>query len=530
MTKIKMLNDRIIFDGHADTRQECETITLMCDNLAQSKDFKTIRYESGYAEFEKVGKIDELKFVSEPMNCTINFDSHITKVEVTNEYADTYTWTTSGQTFLINGNSYTTYIFTVTLENGFEINTVQATEAEQYEILSFSNNEITAKTYSSGIGSGFTITTKSASGLKQVIDVSKLPGWVALATGNHQITIKTKASGYADSAISNAVTVNKKPAATLQYYGTATKLSVARRSLAATTVGNYALFGGGYKEFGMSTVVDAYDTSLTRTIPTALSVARESLAATTVGNYALFGGGEGTDDFIATVEAYDTSLTRTIPTALSVARRGLAATTIGNYALFGGGQDNSYNDSEVVDAYDTSLTRTIPMGLEIGRQDLAATTIGNYALFGGGNNAGEESESVDAYNTSLTKTMASSLSRARSTLAATTVGNYALFGGGGLIETVDAYDTSLTRTIPTALSQGRSNLSATTIANYALFGGGDGRTEVAVVDAYDTSLTRTIPTALSVARKWLGATTVGNYALFGGGSPITSVVDVYTVA
>lgn len=210
MTKIKLLNDRIIFDGHADTRQECETITLMCDNLAQSKDFKTIRYESGYAEFEKVGKTEELKFVSEPMRCTINFDSHVTKVEVTNEYNETYTWTTSGQEFLINGNSPTTYIFTVTLENGFEINTVQATEAEQYEILSFSNNQITAKTYSSGIGSGFTITTKAAAtGLKQVIDVSKLPGWVALATGNHQITIKTKASGYVDSAASNAVTVSK---------------------------------------------------------------------------------------------------------------------------------------------------------------------------------------------------------------------------------------------------------------------------------------------------------------------------------
>ena len=127
--------------------------------------------------------------------------------------------------------------------------------------------------------------------------------------------------------------MNKKPAATLYYYGTATKLSVTRRGLSATTIGNYALFGGGYKEFAMSTVVDAYDTSLTRTIPTALSVARENLAATTVGNYALFGGGDGTDDFIATVDAYDTSLTRTIPTALSVARKGLAATTIGNYAL-----------------------------------------------------------------------------------------------------------------------------------------------------------------------------------------------------
>ena len=38
MTKIKLLDDRIIFDGHADTQRECETITLMCDNLAKSVD------------------------------------------------------------------------------------------------------------------------------------------------------------------------------------------------------------------------------------------------------------------------------------------------------------------------------------------------------------------------------------------------------------------------------------------------------------------------------------------------------------
>ena len=55
MTEIKILGNSIIFDGHADTKQECETITLMCDNLAKSIDFKTIKYESGYAEFERVG-------------------------------------------------------------------------------------------------------------------------------------------------------------------------------------------------------------------------------------------------------------------------------------------------------------------------------------------------------------------------------------------------------------------------------------------------------------------------------------------
>ena len=44
---------------------------------------------------------------------------------------------------------------------------------------------------------------------KQIIDVSTLSGWESLASGNHNITVKTKASGYLDSASSNAVTVSK---------------------------------------------------------------------------------------------------------------------------------------------------------------------------------------------------------------------------------------------------------------------------------------------------------------------------------
>ena len=80
---------------------------------------------------------------------------------------------------------------------------------------------------------------------------------------------------------------------------TATSLSVGRSYLAATTVGDYALFGGGsYKN-----TVDAYDASLTRTTATALSVPRSFLAATSVGNYALFGGGDGKN----TVDAYTIS-------------------------------------------------------------------------------------------------------------------------------------------------------------------------------------------------------------------------------
>jgi hydrogenase maturation factor len=146
---------------------------------------------------------------------------------------------------------------------------------------------------------------------------------------------------------------------------TPTALSVARRSSSATTVGNYALIAGGVLSNGRSAAVDAYDTSLTRSIPTALSVARIFSTATTVGNYALIAGGytvasvdeESNLDISglsAVVDAYDTSLTRSTPTPLSAARQDSVATTVGNYALIAGGYtDLLSNDvcSSVVDAY-----------------------------------------------------------------------------------------------------------------------------------------------------------------------------------
>ena len=96
----------------------------------------------------------------------------------------------------------------------------------------------------------------------------------------------------------------------LSYYGLATNLNAARGYLAATTVGNYALFGGGNGSSvnGVSAgyFVDAYDNTLVHSSPSNLGSDTFALAATTVGNYALFGGGG-----YATVTAYDTSLAKT---------------------------------------------------------------------------------------------------------------------------------------------------------------------------------------------------------------------------
>ena len=252
----------------------------------------------------------------------------------------------------------------------------------------------------------------------------------------------------------------------LSYVGTATPLSVARYGLASTTIGNYALFGGGYAlcpniEYFLT--VDAYNTSLTRTIPTPLSGdARYHLSATTIGNYALFGGGYGSirdtpssssshGGTTSIVDAYDASLTRTTPTPLSESRCRLSSTTIGNYALFGGGEsDTGYDGSSTtVDAYNTSLTRTIPTPLSEARHSLSSISIGDYALFGGGcyyDRTGTTNKSiVDAYDASLTRTISTPLSEARDSLVATTIGNYALFGGGysdNYSTTVDVYTVS----------------------------------------------------------------------------------------
>ena len=156
-----------------------------------------------------------------------------------------------------------------------------------------------------------------------------------------------------------------------------TKLSQTRYMFAATTVGNYALFGGGYVK---KSSVDAYDTSLTRTT-ISFSVGREREGATTVGNYALFAGGDTTnthDD--SSVDVFDASLERLTPTALSEGGCYLAGTTLGNYGLLGGGTNRYGSQASRVDAYDTALTRTTPTALSQSRNHLAATTVGNYSV------------------------------------------------------------------------------------------------------------------------------------------------------
>lgn len=327
----------------------------------------------------------------------------------------------------------------------------------------------------------------------------------------------------------------------LAYYGAITSLEYTREDLAATTVSNYALFGGGYNGTRKSTV-DTYDADLTHSTATSLNAARSSLAATTVGDYALFGGGATAGStYSSVVDAYTANLTHSTATSLGTARKQLAAVTTGDYAMFAGGYGDNGSLS-VVDIFNKSLTKGVGVGLSTDRYLLAATTIGDYALFGGGysDTSGGNSAVLDVYEAASTRLTPTSLSTGRYRLVATTVGNYALFAGGydgsSYYDVVDAYNTSLTRITATALTIGRYLPAAVTIGDYALFGGGYNGSLKDVVDIYDSSLTQQASKQLSVGRYKPVATTVGNYALFAGGhgdssvSTYSKVVDAFTIA
>lgn len=325
----------------------------------------------------------------------------------------------------------------------------------------------------------------------------------------------------------------------LAYYGTTnTPLSVARGSLGAVTVGNYALFVGGSTSVDNTfDTVDAYDKSLTRSTPTPLNQRRQLPATASVGDYAIVFTGAHQGLPKNNVDAYNSSLTRVTPTSLPFGRYAAAGTTLGNRALFGGGNSNS--DQKIVDVYDSSLTLSSAPNFTWGRSFLAATTIGSYALFAGGRDIDDENAytDVDVYDSTLTHTkMTNGLVTKVSNLAAANTSKHALFAGGnnwsygsnyGSVADVTAYDDQLTRTVPTSLSVAMTELSGTSLGGKAIFGGGNN----VAVNAYDDSLTLNSDFTISKSGYSMAATTVGDYALFGGGlrASYSDIVDVFAL-
>ena len=319
--------------------------------------------------------------------------------------------------------------------------------------------------------------------------------------------------------------------AELEKVGMATALSTARYDMRAATVGKYALFAGGYiskSSFGysVSSSVDAYNTSLTKSTPTELSCKRCGHAAASVGGYALFAGGASSYNFLgygnilSSVDAYDASLTRSAAHIIG-ATVAIGGAAVGNYALFAGGTVDGILTKDTVTsdvlAYDSSLTFTTAPLLSVARANVKGASVGNYALFASGR-ANGFCTTVDAYNASLTRTTVTALSSEENRSAAATVGNHAIFVGS--TASADIYDASLTKTSAAILSTARTGLAATTVGDYAIFSGGG------VADFCDASLTRS-SIGTSMTGYEMGAATIGDYALFAGGYSDEKSVTIY---
>jgi len=249
-------------------------------------------------------------------------------------------------------------------------------------------------------------------------------------------------------------------------WSTAT-LSIARYYLAATSVGDVALFGGGasncqdmYCQNSFATV-DIYNTTTRLWSTATLSVARYSLAATSAGDVALFGGGYNNDK---TVDIYNVTSRMWSTATLSVGRYSLVAASLGSIAFFAGGYNGGScmdgGNCNIVDIYDAMSGKWSTAVLSVGREKLAATAVGNYVLFGGGAddvlcNSDGNCNTVDLYDASTDTWNTATLSVARSDWPATTLGNLALFAGGRggcniyqACSTVDIYNYSAPTSSP----------------------------------------------------------------------------------
>lgn len=357
--------------------------------------------------------------------------------------------------------------------------------------------------------------------------------------------------------------------AELEKVGTATALRVARYALSSARVSGHVLFAGGavedesyvMKRYVPSSVVDAYNASLTRSSPTNLSASRAYMGAASVGGYALFAGGitNGPTALApqipsSVVDAYNASLTRTSATKLAtsgsineVGLVGVVGGSIGNHAIFAGGaqpnSDGDYGETAYCSVYDASLTRTSNIKLSTARYCALSASVGDHVLFAGGH-VGYSSDiygytntsgttTVEAFDSSLTLTHVETLSDKAFGSQGVSFKGYALFPTWKGV--VNAYNSSLTRTTLSTLKFSRNYSGATAVGDYAIFAGGydySNSTSTNAVEAFDASLTKTEAAKLSDPPMFCTGISIEDHALFAGGTdsdtgPIDTV-DVYT--
>ena len=236
--------------------------------------------------------------------------------------------------------------------------------------------------------------------------------------------------------------------------------------MGAASIGDYAVFHGGVSYYegedyiSIENYVAAYNSSLTQTFRST-SISRYGAASGTIGNYALFAGGYypyGDSESISNkLYTCDGSLTFTeLTTTLTNSRAFMRSFKAGNYLLFTGGFNNS-SGSKICEAFDTSLTKyggTLNLSNTANGNNMAGS-VGQYgivitpACYSGSVSA------IDIFDSSLTKiTGTMSATSNYSFVASMTLKDYAFFipdkspravAGSSNTNTI-VFDSSLTQT------------------------------------------------------------------------------------
>jgi len=351
------------------------------------------------------------------------------------------------------------------------------------------------------------------------------------------------------------------------------KLSIPRHRLTACTVGNYAIFAGGFNGQHQDTM-DIFKLENNTLIKVDLNLflkkARHSISSCVVGNYAIFAGGfdqvarKDIDVFYInennTLEKYESNF------ELFEERYHLAATSSNTYALFAGGykKGGEYNNSTVSDKVDVFYIENgvlqkeekeqENLNLQIARTLLSATSVGEYLFFAGGYNSSSSIADIDVYKVSydeVKKLENMKLEKARYGLSASSIGDYAIFAGGFHLEGKEQNSIDIIKSLGNEIfyninKVGRLDIcetinyrTATTLGDYAIFTGEKIKSDfltdtisVFKVDNRGNLIKDETTSQLKISRKSLSlcATTLKNFAIFGiKKDKANYYIDVFTL-
>ncbi|KAJ1891318.1 hypothetical protein LPJ66_006990 [Kickxella alabastrina] len=136
-----------------------------------------------------------------------------------------------------------------------------------------------------------------------------------------------------------------------------------------------------------------------------LSVPRSSIAATSVGHFALFAGGRLQNDlYTDVVDIFNKQTGKWTVSHLSSNRSSIGAGSVaGRYALFAGGLDASFRPMSVVDVYDTETGKWSTLNLHTPRSSPKILDLGTVSAIVGGLSGDLQylSMSVDYVNANL---------------------------------------------------------------------------------------------------------------------------------